>query len=301
VAIPAGIQIFCWIATIWDGRPQYKVPLLWVIAFIVTFVMGGLTGVMLASVPLDLQLHDTFFVVAHFHYVLIGGAVFPLLGAIVYWWPKMTGRLMSETAGLVSLSLTFVGFHTAFFPMHFLGIMGMPRRVYTYPTGMDWETLNMVATLGAFTLALGVLVFAGNAAWSLRHGEIAGPNPWDAPGFEWATQSPPAPYNFAHIPVSTGLTPLWEHRDALPVVSGLRVDDKEVLITKVLDAQPDLREPSPLPTIWPLVAAIVTGITFVGSIFTPWAVAIGAVPIGIALTIWFWPKDPHVSPEPVIN
>ena len=301
VAIPAGIQIFCWIATMWDGRPHYKVPMLWVVGFIITFVMGGLTGVMLASVPLDLQLHDTFFVVAHFHYVLIGGAVFPLLGAITYWWPKFTGRLMSEKVGRVSFALTFAGFHTTFFPMHFLGIMGMPRRVYTYPSGMNWETLNLVATIGAFTLAMGVLVFVLNALASLKRGELAGPNPWDAPGLEWATLSPPAPYNFAHIPVSTGRTPLWDNRGELPVMTGLRVDEKELLLTSVLEAEPSIREPSPVPSIWPLIAAIVTALTFVGSIFTPYAVVIGGIPIGIALTLWFWPSDNAVHPEPVID
>ena len=301
VAIPAAIQIFCWIATMWDGRPRFRVPMLWVVGFIITFVMGGLTGVMLASVPLDLQLHDTFFVVAHFHYVLIGGAVFPLLGALTYWWPKITGRMMPETLGRVSFALTFAGFHTTFFPMHFLGIMGMPRRVYTYPTGMEWETLNLIATIGAFILALGVLSFVGNALLSLKRGEVAGPNPWGAPGLEWAAQSPPAPYNFAHIPVSTGHTPLWDNRGHLPVVTGLRVDEKELLLTRVLDAEPDIREPSPLPSVWPFVAAVLSGIAFVGSIFTPWAVVIGGVPVGAALIWWFWPKEHSIHPEPVID
>jgi cytochrome c oxidase subunit I len=301
VAIPAGVQIFCWIATIWDGKPVFRVPMLWVIGFIVTFVMGGLTGVMLASVPLDLQLHDTFFVVAHFHYVLIGGAVFPLLGALTYWWPKFTGRLMGEGVGKIAFALTFIGFHTAFFPMHFLGLMGMPRRVYTYPETMGWQTLNMIATVGALIMALGVLVFLASALWSLKRGERAGPNPWDAPGLEWATLSPPAPYNFAHIPVATGRTPLWENRDGLPVVTGLRVDERELLLTRVIDAEPDLREPSPKPSIWPCISAIVTGITFVGTVFTPWGLVWGALPIGAVLTMWFWPKEGGVTPEPVID
>src|SRR5204863_516363 len=210
VSIPAGIQIFCWIATIWDGRPRFATPLLWVIGFIITFVIGGLTGVMLASVPIDLQLHDTYFVVAHFHYVLIGGAVFPLLGAIAYWFPKFTGRMMSEGWGKLSFWLAFVGFQVAFFPMHFLGILGMPRRVYTYPAGLGWETLNLVSSIGAAAFALALLIFVLNAVLSLRRGAVAGANPWDAPGLEWAAASPPPPYNFPHIPVSTSRTPLWE-------------------------------------------------------------------------------------------
>ena len=301
VSIPAGIQIFCWIATMWDGRPRFRVPMLWVVGFIVTFVIGGLTGVMLASVPLDLQLHDTFFVVAHFHYVLIGGSVFPLLGAITSWYPKVTGRLMSDRLGKIGFWLSFVGFQVAFFPMHILGIMGMPRRVYTYPAGMGWDTLNLVATIGAIAFALSLLLFVVNVLVSLRNGELAGDNPWDAAGLEWATSSPAPPYNFPHIPVATSRSPLWDNRDSLPVVTGLRVDERELLLTTVIDAEPDLREPSPNPTIWPFIAALATTAMFISSIFTPWAVVVGAVPVAAALTAWFWPKSPTVSPEPVID
>jgi heme/copper-type cytochrome/quinol oxidase subunit 1 len=301
VSIPAGIQIFCWIATMWDGRPRFQVPLLWVIGFIVTFVAGGLTGVMLASVPLDLQLHDTFFVVAHFHYVLIGGAVFPLLGAITYWFPKFTGRLMHEGLGKLSFWLAFIGFQVAFFPMHFLGILGMPRRVYSYPEGLGWETLNLISTIGAFAFAFALALFFANAFVSGRRGARAGLNPWNAPGLEWAAASPPASYNHAHIPLVRGRTPLWDDGDTLPSAYGLRVEERELLLTTVIEARPDLREPSPEPTIWPLVAALATTAMFVSSIFTPWAVLIGAVPVGAALIARFWPKDPDVSPEPVIE
>jgi len=301
VAIPSGIQIFCWIATIWSGRPRFQVPLLWVVGFIVTFVIGGLSGVMIASVPLDLQLHDTYFIVAHFHYVLIGGAVFPLLGAFTYWFPKFTGRMMSEGLGIASFLLIFGGFQLAFFPMHIVGMMGMPRRVYTYPAGMGWETLNQLSTAGAVTLALGLVLFLVNGALSLKGGRIAGANPWDASSLEWATSSPPPPYNFAHVPVVTGRSPLWEERGVLPVMTGLRVDDREHLLTTVLDAKPDVREPSPEPTIWPLVAALIVTGTFIGSIFTPWALVWGDVPVAAALIAWFWPNELEPHPEPVID
>jgi len=299
VAVPSGIQIFCWIATIWTGRPRYRLPMLWVVGFIVTFVAGGLTGVMLASVPLDLQVHDTYFVVAHFHYVLIGGAVFPLLGAVVYWFPKFTGRMMDERWGKLAFWIALPAFHLTFFPMHYLGIMGMPRRVYTYPAGMGWDTLNLISSIGAFLFAGGVMVFVGNALWSLKRGEAAPADPWTAHGLEWTTSSPPAPYNFAHIPVVTSATPLWDPER--PVTRGLRVEDREVLLTTVFEARPDLREPSPMPTLWPMIAALATTVLFVCSIFTPWAIVIGSVPVGVALIAWFWPKDRGPEGEPVVD
>ncbi|MEA3037976.1 MAG: cytochrome c oxidase subunit [Sphingomonadales bacterium] len=300
VAVPAGIQIFCWIATMWDGRPQFKVPLLYVVAFIVTFVIGGLSGVMQASVPIDLQVHDTYFVVAHFHYVLIGGAVFPLLGAWTYWFPKACGRMMSEGLGKVSFWMVFLGFQVAFFPMHILGLMGMPRRVYTYPAGMGWDEMNFLSTIGAFIVAAAILLFLVNAVNSWFRGAVAGPNPWDAPTLEWAMSSPPPQYNFEHIPVVTSRTPLWDNRAALPVMTGLRVDDRELLLTTVMDAEPEGREPSPMPTVWPFGAAMATMCMFISSIFTPWAILIGTFPIAAALIAWFWPKGPP-SVEPVIE
>ena len=228
IAIPAGIQIFCWLATLWDGKPVFKTPLLFVIGFIVTFVIGGLTGVMVASVPFDTQVHDTYFVVAHFHYVLIGGAVFPLLGAVYYWFPKITGRMMSERLGRWSFWLIFVGFNLTFFPMHILGLQGMPRRIYTYQPDMPWHGLNLFVSGCALILTAGFLVFFIDAIRSARRGEPAGDNPWDAPTLEWATSSPPPSYNFAFIPVVEGSNPLWEQRETLAVGDGLRTDRREL-------------------------------------------------------------------------
>jgi cytochrome c oxidase subunit 1 len=301
VAIPTGLQIFCWLATMWDGRPRLQLPMLYVIGFIVTFVIGGLSGVIIASVPLDLELHDTYFIVAHFHYVLIGGAVFPLLGALVYWYPKITGRMMNDALGKLSFWMIFLGFQLAFFPMHISGLLGMPRRVYTYPAGLGLELPNLLSTIGAFVVATSVLLFVINGVVSLYRGAIAPANPWGAASLEWATSSPPPPYNFAHIPVVESRTPLWDNEGELPVVTGLRVDDKELLLTTVVAATPDLREPVPQPSLWPFIAAIAVAIFFISSIFSPWAVVFGAIPCAIALIAWFWPKEMKREPEPVIT
>jgi len=301
VSVPTGMQIFCWIATLWEGRPRLAVPLLYIVGFIITFVIGGLTGVMIAAVPLDLQLHDTYFIVAHFHYVLIGGAVFPLLGAITYWYPKFTGRMMAEGLGKVTFWMIFLGFQLAFFPMHLAGINGMPRRVYTYPAGMGLELPNMLSSIGSAVVAVAVLLFVVNMVKSLRVGAKAQPNPWDGSTLEWAAACPPDRYNFQHIPIVSSLSPLWDAGEKMPVVYGMRVEDREVLLTTVIAAEPDLREPSAAPSLWPFIATLATTVMFVSSIFSPWAVLAGAIPATIALIGWFWPKSPEPELEPTIS
>ncbi len=290
IALPAGLQIFCWLATLWLGRPVLKVPLLFVLAFFVTFVIGGLTGVMVASVPLDTQVHETYFVVAHFHYVLIGGAVFPLMGAIYYWYPKIVGRMMSEQLGRWVVGLVTVGFNLAFFPMHILGLQGMPRRIYTYQADMGWGGMNMFVSLSALVLATGFALFFWDAIRSAWRGVPAGDNPWDAPTLEWATASPPPSYNFELIPVVRSANPLWDDPDTLAVATGLRVDRRELVVSTLADARPEAREASPRPSIWPLLTALATSVMLVWSIFTPWAVVWGAFPVAVALIGWFWPK-----------
>jgi cytochrome c oxidase subunit I len=290
IAIPAGLQIFCWLATIWAGKPIFKTPFLFVIGFMVVFVIGGLTGVMVASVPFDTQVHDTYFVVAHFHYVLVGGAVFPLLGAIYFWFPKLTGKMMSETLGRWVFGLIFVGFNLTFFPMHILGLQGMPRRIYTYQPEMPWAGLNMFISLSAIVLAAGFLLFFIDAIRSARSGAVASANPWGASTLEWATASPPQPYNFARPPVVSSREPLWAEAAALPVAAGLRVDRRELLITSVVEGIPEARESSVGNSIWPLWAALATTLTLIWSIFSPWAVVWGSIPVAVSLIGWFWPK-----------
>jgi heme/copper-type cytochrome/quinol oxidase subunit 1 len=242
-------------------------------------------------VPFDTQVHDTYFVVAHFHYVLIGGAVFPLLGAIYYWLPKITGRMMSERLGKWVFWLIFIGFHLTFLPMHILGLQGMPRRIYTYQPDLPWHGLNLFVSASSVVLIAGFLLFFVDALRSMRYGLPGGRNPWDAPTLEWATSSPPPPYNFAHIPVVHGAYPLWEQRDELHVGAGLRVDRRELLVTSLAAGKPEAREASPRNSIWPFWTAITTTITLIWSIFSPWAVVWGPIPVAITLIGWFWPKS----------
>jgi cytochrome c oxidase subunit 1 len=241
-------------------------------------------------VSLDYQLHDTFFVVAHLHYVLLGGAVFPLFGAFYYWFPKFTGRMLSERLGRWNFWLFFIGFNVAFFPMHVLGLQGMPRRIYTYPQEMGWGSMNLAATIGGVIIAVSVLLFIINVVRSRKAGELAGDDPWGAGTLEWSVASPPPMGNFELVPVVHGRYPLWQAVQEPSHVTGLTSEHREVLITSVADAELDHRLWLPSSSPWPFLSAVAVTILFVGSIFTPWAVVWAAIPVAIATTFWFWPK-----------
>src|SRR3989475_915876 len=210
IAVPTGIKIFNWLATIWGGKIHFKTPMLFCIAFLFQFLIAGLTGIMLGSAPFDWQLGNSYFVVAHFHYVIVGGILFTLFGAFYYWFPKISGKMYNETLGRLHFLLFFIGFHLTFDFMHIPGLLGMPRRIYTYEPGRGWDTLNLIVTIGVFFQAAAILVFVANLLWSYFRGEIAGSDPWDAWTLEWSTTSPPPVYNFPEIPAVKSRRPLWD-------------------------------------------------------------------------------------------
>ena len=210
IAIPTGVKVLNWVATMWGGRINFATPMLFGTAFIIEFVVGGLTGVAIASVPIDWVVTDSYFIVAHFHYAIFGGSVFAIFAGVYYWFPKFTGRMLSETLGKWHFWLTVIGFNMTFFIQHFLGVMGMPRRTYTYYDMPYWGSMNLISTIGAMILGLSVLIFVWNILVSLRHGRPAGDNPWNAWTLEWATTSPPAVENFELVPPVRGRRPLWD-------------------------------------------------------------------------------------------
>ena len=212
IAVPTAVKIFNWIATMWGGSIRIRAPFLFAVGFIGQFVIGGLTGITVAVVPFDWQVTDSYYVVAHFHYTLFGGAVFAAFAGLHYWFPKITGRLLSDGLGKVQFWLLFIGFNTTFMPLHLVGLLGMPRRYYTYAPGLGWETPNLISSLGVTFIVLSLVIFFANVWTSLRSGKVAGEDPWDAWTLEWATTSPPQPYNFATIPTVHGRRPLWDQK-----------------------------------------------------------------------------------------
>jgi cytochrome c oxidase subunit I+III len=301
VSIFSGIQIFAWLATLWLGKPVLKTPMLFVVGFIFLFVAGGLSGVMHAVIPFDWQSHSTYFLIAHFHYVLFGGMVFPLFAAFYYWFPLGTGRMMSERLGKWNFWLMFIGFNIAFFPMHISGLMGMPRRIYTYPEGM-WEWENLVSTIGAYMIAASVLLFIYNFFRSMRRGAPAGANPWNAGTLEWAMPTPVPCYNFRSIPRVQARYPLWEQPD-LPQaiergehylhypVGGLRLG----ISTATVSGELENVVIQPKPSYAPLIAALGLLVLFAAVLAqTYWLCAVGAGIFVLAVLVWLW-HQPNAS------
>jgi cytochrome c oxidase subunit 1 len=225
IAIPTGVKIFNWIATLWRGTIEFKTPLIFAVGFLAQFVIGGITGVIVAIFPVDWQLQDTYFVVAHFHYVLMGGAVFAIFSGIYYWFPKMTGRMLSEGMGKVSFALMFIGFNVTFLIQHSIGMDGMPRRIYEYPDVGHLGLYNLISTIGAFILGAGVLVTCINVVRSYKRGAIAGPDPWKGNTLEWFTESPPPVNNFDIVPRIRSVEPMKDIRREIARNTGSGVEE----------------------------------------------------------------------------
>ncbi len=290
IAVPTGVKIFNWIGTIWGGSVEMKTPMLFSIGFVALFIVGGLSGVMHSSAASDAQQQDTYFIIAHIHYVLFGGSIVALLGGVYYWYPKVTGRLMDETVGKINFWLMFIGMNIAFFPMHFLGLDGMPRRIYTYDPDMGWNLWNMVSSIGALLVALSVLVFMINAIRSYKKGEVAGADPWDARTLEWSIPSPPPEYNFAQIPTVHDRDAFWAQKRAgvraVPVAGGSEEHDVHL----------------PQPSYWPFVVSVGLliagyGLVYLGS-YNPVSIAVAVIGTFIAMfAVYAWSFEPVNDPD----
>jgi cytochrome c oxidase subunit 1/cytochrome c oxidase subunit I+III len=298
IVIPSAAAVFAWIATIFTGRPVFRTPFYFFAGFVFLFTVGGLSGFMTAAVPLDWQLTDTYFVVAHLHYVLIGINVFPVVGGIYTWFPKMSGRMMSERLGKWNFWTMFIGFNLGFFPMHILGILGMPRRVYTYPGGMGWDMPNLVTSVGSFLFAVGVLLFVINVVRSRTHGALAGANPWDADSLEWSTPSPPPSFNFVSLPTIASRHPLWEDRldegqECSQLRGGMLLDHgRETVGTSALDAEPEVILKMPEDTQAPFWCTVALTVLFTAMLLRLWWLAGAAALLTLACSLWWlWPRD----------
>jgi cytochrome c oxidase subunit I+III len=296
VAIPTGVQFFCFIATLLAGRVVRSVPMLYVMGSLAIFVFGGLTGVMVALAPFDLQAHDTYFVVGHFHYVLIGGAVFPILAGLYYYYPILRGRMLSNRLGTIAFWLAFVGFNTAFLPMHLTGLRGMPRRVFTYPSGLGLDLLNLISTIGALVLGAGIAVIAWDVIRPKRKQPPAERNPWNAGTLEWVQEMPGQPWGIRSVPEIDSRYPIWDQPNLIRDIDEGRFylpdaeeEQRETLVTSVIDAQPQQCQRLPSNSFLPLCAALTTGGFFIFGTFHLWVLGLGSLALAtLVICYWLW-------------
>jgi cytochrome c oxidase subunit I+III len=309
IAIPAGVQFAAWLSTIWAGRPVWRTPFLFVVGFLVIFVIGGITGVMVAAVPFDLQAHDSYFVVGHLHYVLIGGVAFPIFAGVYYWFPKFTGKMLSERLGRWNFWMLFVGVNVTFFPMHIVGLMGMPRRFYTYDEDTGWGIYNLVSTLGLMLFIVpGIAIFIWNVVRSFRRGDPAGANPWGADTLEWAVPSPPAEHGWSILPIVHGRHPLWDQEELHQgdertdrFVRGLAAWPlrwRAAVVVGTADGRPQEVFRIAGPSIWPLFAACGVVLIFIAELFKfRWAIGAGVLVLVAAVILWTRPHEAAMTVE----
>jgi cytochrome c oxidase subunit 1 len=293
IAVPTGVKIFNWLGTVWGGAVRLATPMLFSLGFIAMFTLGGLSGVMHSIVPADSQQTDTYFVVAHFHYVLFGGLVFAIFGGFYYWWPKAFGMMLDERLGKLNFWLMLIGFNLTFFPMHIVGLEGMPRRTYTYGKGLGWDTLNKMETVGGFIIALSVLVFIVNVVRTKVRGVKAPEDPWDARTLEWSTPSPPPEYNFAVVPIVTHRDEFWHRK---------YTEDEEGRLVKLPQGAADAGEPEshghihmPSPSYWPFVFALGLPVLGYGFVFKNWWILAAGV-IWLMFGMTGWATEPSTEP-----
>jgi cytochrome c oxidase subunit I len=299
ISIFSAVQVFAWVATIWQGRIVRTTAMWFALGFLAVFVIGGLNGIVTAVIPFDWQLTDTYFVVSHLHYVLVGANVFPVFAGFYYWLPKITGRMLDERLGKWSFWTMFAGFNLTFFPMHLLGLLGMPRRIYTYPAVTGWGRLNFIETIGTYILTVGILISIWNLFVSLRRGAPAGSNPWNADTLEWDMPSPPPVYGSERIPTVVTRHPLWDEHDEHEDPLDERVlDHRRVTITtSPLDATPIALAKMPEDSLMPFLIAVAMTVVFSALIVKAmWIVLAGVLGCLATAAIWLWPKPEKVIP-----
>jgi cytochrome c oxidase subunit 1 len=297
IAVPTGVKIFNWLGTVWGGAVRLRSPMLFALGFIAQFTIGGLSGVMHAIVPADTQQHDTYFIVAHFHYVLFGGMMFAVFGGLHYWHPKIFGKMLHEGMGKLMFWLLVIGFNLTFFPMHFAGLEGMPRRTYTYDSGLGWDTLNLMSTIGAFVIGAAVLVYLVNVIYTTKRGPKAGSDPWDARTLEWSIPSPPPEYNFKEVPVVTHRDEFWHRK--------YTEDDQGVLVKLPSGGAIDLEDEAaveghgihmPSPSYWPLVFAFSLPLMGWGFVYKNWWLVGAGVFIAL-FGLFAFALEPPTAPD----